>query len=101
MTLREWLETRTPAPPPRLLHRIVEVLGADATADANADVLVGAAARLLRELTARPTLARDSALDLLTVDALVTYSLECAAASPETLVDATTSAIERLGALVE
>ena len=101
MTLREWLETRTPAPPPRLLHRIVEVLGADATADANADVLVGAAARLLRVLTARPTLARDSALDLLTVDALVTYSLECAAASPETLVDATTSAIERLGALVE
>lgn len=101
MTLREWLETRTPAPPPRLLHRIVEVLGPDAAADANADVLVGAAARLLRELTARPTLARDSALDLLTVDALVTYSLECAAASPETLVDATTSAIGRLGALVE
>jgi hypothetical protein len=99
--LREWLETRRPAPPPRLLHRIVEVLGPDATADANADVLVGAAARLLRELTARPTLARDSALDLLTVDALVTYSLECAAASPETLVDATTSAIGRLGALVE
>ncbi|HEV8214612.1 MAG TPA: hypothetical protein VGP95_02225 [Gemmatimonadaceae bacterium] len=101
MILREWLETRRPAPPPRLLHRIVEVLGPDATAEANADVLVGAAARLLRELTARPTLARDSALDLLTVDALVTYSLECAAASPETLVDATTSAIGRLGALVE
>jgi hypothetical protein len=99
--LREWLETRTPAPPPRLLHRIVEVLGPDATADANADVLVGAAARLLRELTARPTLARESALDLLTVDALVTYSLECAAASPETLVDATTNAIGRLGALVK
>jgi hypothetical protein len=99
--LREWLETRRPAPPPRLLHRIVEVLGPDATADANADVLVGAAARLLRELTERPMLARDSALDLLTVDALVTYSLECAAASPETLVDATTSAIGRLGALVE
>ena len=101
MILREWLETRTPAPPPRLLQRIVEVLGPDATAEASADVLVGAAARLLSELTARPSLTRDSALDLLTVDALVTYSLECAAASPDTLVDATTRAIERLGAIAE
>ena len=101
MILREWLETRTPAPPPRLLHRIVEVLGPDAAAEASSDVLVGAAARLLRELTDRPTLTRDSALDLLTVDALVTYSLECAAASPDTLVDATTRAVGRLGAIVE
>ena len=65
MILREWLETRTPAPPPRLLQRIVEVLGPDAAAEASSDALVGAAA------------------------------------SPDTLVDATTRAIERLGAIVE
>jgi hypothetical protein len=98
--LRQWLETRTPAPPPRLLHRIVEVLGPDTEAETSADLLVRAAERLLRELTARTTLGRDSALDLLTVDALVTYAFEYAAASPDTLRDATTRAIARLGAVV-
>ena len=100
MILREWLETRTPAPPPRLLHRIVEVLGADANSEATPSTLVDSAQRLLRELTEQTTLARDAALDLLTVDALVTYAFECAAASPDTLLDATTRAIERLGAIV-
>jgi hypothetical protein len=99
--LREWLETRTPAPPPRLLQRIVEVLGPDAESEANWRAMVDAGERLLRELTAGRTLGRESALDLLTVDALVTYALECAAASPDTFVDATTRAMERLGSVVE
>jgi hypothetical protein len=99
--LREWLETRTPAPPPRLLQRIVEVLGPSANVEASPAVMVDAAERLLRDLTARSTLARDSALDLLTVDALVTYAFECAALSPDSLLDATTRAIERLGAVAE
>ena len=98
MILREWLETRTPAPPSRLLHRIVEVLGPGANGEAAPDVLVGAAERLLRDLTSQASLARESALDLLTVDALVTYAFELAAASPDTLLDATARAIERLGA---
>lgn len=100
MILREWLETRTPAAPPRLLHRIVEVLGPDANAEASSGVLADAGERLLRELTERTTLGRDAALDLLTVDALVTYAFECAAASPDTLLDATRRGIERLGAIV-
>jgi len=62
-------------------------------------VLVDAAERLLRELTTQASLGRDSALDLLTVDALVTYAFEYAAASPESLLAATTDAIERLGAV--
>ena len=99
MILREWLETRTPAPPPRLLHRIGEVLGPSANAEATSTVLVDAAERLLRDLTSQPALGRDSALDLLTVDALVTYAFECAAASPDTLLDTTTQAIERLSAV--
>ena len=100
MILHEWLETRTPAPPPPLLQRIVEVLGSDANAEASSRVLVDAAERLLRELIAQRTLGRESALDLLTVDALVTYAFECAAASPGTLLDATTQAMERLGSVV-
>jgi hypothetical protein len=99
--LQEWLETRTPAPPPRLLHRIVQVLGSDTKTEVRYSVLLDAAERLLRDLTAHPTLARDSALDLLTVDALVTYAFEYAAASPDALLDATTKGIERLGSVVE
>jgi hypothetical protein len=99
--LLEWLETRNPAPPPRLLHRIVDLLGPAVNSEASSDTFVAAAERLLRELSARPTLARDSALDLLAVDALVTYAFECAADSPDTLLDATTRAIERLGAIAE
>jgi hypothetical protein len=45
------------------------------------------------------TLGRDSALDLLTVDALTTYAFECAASSPDMLLAATTDAIQRLGAV--
>ena len=101
MTLREWLETRTPAPPPRLLQRIVEVLGPNAKAEASSEVLVDTAGRLLRDLTTQRTLGRESALDLLTVDALVTYAFECAADSPDTLLDATARAMERLGSFVE
>lgn len=99
MILREWLETRTPAPPPRLLHRIVEVLGPSGNTEATSTALLDAAERLLRELTSQPTLGRDSALDLLTVDALVTYAFEYVAATPEGLLDATNHAIERLGAI--
>jgi hypothetical protein len=97
--LLEWLETRTPAPPPRLLRRIVDVLGPGATVEAISEVLVDAAERLLRDLTMQPTLGRDSALDLLTVDALVTYAFELAATTPDDFLDATTRAIERLGAV--
>lgn len=100
MTLLEWLETRTPAPPPRLFQRIVEVLGSAARVEVSSDVLIDAAERLLRQLTTQRTLARDSALDLLTVDALVTYAFECAAASPDTLQSATAKAMERLGSVV-
>ena len=52
-----------------------------------------------RELLARPTTGRESALDLLTVDALVTYALEAAASSPESLPMLTTDAMTRLAAV--
>ena len=100
MILLEWLETRTPAPPPRLFQRIVEVLGSEAGVEVSSTILVGAAERLLRQLTTQRTLARDSALDLLTVDALVTYAFEYAATSPDTLRHTTTMAMERLGSIV-
>jgi hypothetical protein len=79
---------------------MVDVLDSDLAREPTPDVLLSAAERLLRELTSRPSLGRDSALDLLTVDALTTYAIECAAAAPATLLDVASAATERLGAIV-
>jgi hypothetical protein len=47
----------------------------------------------------RSTTGRESALDLLTVDALVTYALEAAATTPGSLPELTTNAMTRLAAV--
>ncbi|MGH7619831.1 MAG: hypothetical protein ACREPM_21670 [Gemmatimonadaceae bacterium] len=101
MTIREWLDEREPAPPARLRARIDEVLGNNAqrpVADAP-DQSVAAAEALLRDLLARPTAGRESALDLLAVDALVTYAFEAAATDPNTLAALADAAMTRLAAL--
>jgi len=61
---------------------------------------VSAASELLHDLLERPSAGRDSALDLLTVDALVTYAFEAAAAEPERLPDYAADAMTRLAATV-
>ena len=101
MTLGAWLRERTPAPPARLLARVEESLGKHVDDDAAAapQLCIAAAERLLTELLRRPTTGRESALDLLTVDALVTYALEAAAPSPESLPRLTTDAMTRLAAV--
>jgi hypothetical protein len=98
VTLRAWLRERTPLPPPRLAARIEETLGdrceqdeADAT-----EHCVSAADELLRNLMSRPSAGRESALDLLTVDALTTYAFEAASANPSSLDGRATNAMIRL-----
>ncbi|MDB4876246.1 MAG: hypothetical protein JWM41_2692 [Gemmatimonadetes bacterium] len=59
---------------------------------------IDAADELLRDLLSRPSAGRDSALDLLTVDALVTYAFEAAATEPEMLVRRANDAMARLAA---
>ena len=100
MTLHEWLHEREPAPPPRLAARIDEVLGARGDEDSRDVSLLclHAAEELLTELAARRSAGRESALDLLTVDALVTYAFEAAADSPATLESTATTAMIRLAA---
>jgi hypothetical protein len=97
VTLESWLRDRTPAPPPRLAARISEVLGDRAAHPATEahELCLDAAVALLRELLARPT-GRESALDLLTVDALVTYSFEASASEPAKLHARAISAMSRL-----
>ena len=102
MTVGSWLRDRTPAPPPRLAERIVDVLGERASRDVNEapEVCVAAATDLLRDLLARPT-GRESALDLLTVDALVTYAFEAAASEPTSLEARAAQAMTRLSLVTQ
>ena len=100
MRLREWLHEREPAPPARLGARIDEVLGArgEATDGRVSAHCLDAAEELLTELVGRSSAGRESALDLLTVDALVTYAFESATDSPSTLEATAAAAMVRLAA---
>ena len=103
MTVAEWVRTRRPAAPPALAARIADVLGASTGDEASTAPgrCMDAAERLLVDLLAQPAAGRESALDLLTVDALVTYAFEAAADEPLLLEDRAMRAmldIARLGA---
>jgi hypothetical protein len=98
VTLGAWLAERSPAPPPRLEERIHEALGPRVHFDAGQapSLCIDAATDLLRELLGRPSSGRESALELLAVDALVTYAFEAAASNPSSLADVATRAMMRL-----
>ncbi|HVX40147.1 MAG TPA: hypothetical protein VHB25_11280 [Gemmatimonadaceae bacterium] len=100
MTLRAWLRDRSAPPPARLAARIDAVLGARAEEDATraAESCLDAAEDLLRDLLARPSAGRDAALDLLTIDALVTYGFEAAAREPAAVEARARAAMQRLAA---
>jgi hypothetical protein len=100
VTLSDWLRQRTPTPPPELSARIEQTLGERCGADASAApaFCIAAAHELLRELSSRPSAGRESALDLLTVDALVTYAFEAASADPDSLAARAEDAMTRLAA---
>ena len=78
MTLAQWLDQRQPVPPPALRSRIDAALGSDLHASAAdpSETLLAAGERLVRALLADEATTRDSALDLLAADALVTYAFE-------------------------
>ena len=102
MTVAHWLSTQSPEPPAELLAHIVAVLGADARrpVEETANVCLAVAARRLQELVTAGRFERESALDLLCVDALVTFAFEHASASAGKDLDRfSDEAIMRLGAL--
>jgi hypothetical protein len=100
VTVSSWLEARTAAPPPLLAARIAEALGsgADAPRAELPERCVDAGDALLRDLLGRSSSGRDLALDLLTVDALVTYAFEAASDEPATLLSRADVAMRRLAA---
>lgn len=102
MTVAEWITSREPRPPAALLARIHAALGADAgrPAEDTANICVAVAARELQALVDTGRFERDSALDLLAVDALVTFAFEHASTTARTdLGRLSGEAIMRLGAL--
>lgn len=63
------------------------------------EALLSTAESVLAELLALDCAARDRALDLLAVDALVTYAFEAATESPDSLAARATDAMSMIAAL--
>ena len=101
MTVAEWLDRRTPEPPAVLRARVEAALRDSLARDAihMPDVCLGAAERLIETLLRTDCTARESALDLLTADALVTYAFEAAGEAPAELAARAEDAMTRIAAL--
>ena len=84
MTVREWVEQRSTQVPAPLIARVTELLGTDANQTANlaGAVCLAAAQRALEQLLVSGRYGRDSALDLLAVDALTTFAFEHVSEAP-------------------
>ncbi len=100
-TIGDWLLAVDPTPPPALAARLASALQpyAGERADRAPEACLDAGERLLDELLASGSTSRGSALDLLTVDALVTYAFQAAADAPERLEARAARAMARLAAL--
>lgn len=97
--LSAWLHARAPVPPPQLAARMDAMTARVADRDPSADVLLAAAEAAMAALLRNGCLTRDAALDLLAVDALVTYAFEAAADDPESLEDGAARALARIAML--
>ena len=101
MTVGEWLHARTPRPPAALTARL-EVVLADSLREPSErvpEMFLAAAERVVAELLRNDNTSRDSALDLLTADALLTYAFEAAGREVSTISQRATEAMTRIAAL--
>ena len=101
MTVGEWLRTRLPQPPAALMGRLSDVLGPDLglPAEQAPEVCLRAGERLAAELLGNNSTSRESALDLLTADALVTYAFEAASSTPSEIDARAAAAMMRIAAI--
>lgn len=86
MTDPDWVARLEPAPPEELATAIRNSLN-ERTETPSAEDLLEAAEHLLDRLLRTDCETRSSALDLLTVDALITHALEIGARDPKLLED--------------
>jgi hypothetical protein len=100
MNALTWLESRTPAAPEPLLARVRLAVGECTAGDADPyAACLTAAEELLEQILNREAAGRETALDLLTVDALITYAFEAAAEDVPSLDRRSVHAMRSLGAL--
>lgn len=100
-TVSQWLHALSPPPPPVLLARLVDLLepyGGESVSRVP-DICVDVGEELLTSLLASGSTSRACALDLLAVDALVTYAFQAAADAPEQFEARAASAMSRIAAL--
>ncbi len=103
MNVRDWLHSRTPRPPNALTDRLdalLDDLGLN-NAPSIPAALEQARDRLLGDLLGRQASARESALDLLAADALMTYTMELAAHEIGTLDTQAQVAMSRISAILD
>jgi hypothetical protein len=83
VTVAEWISARSSRAPAELSRQVLQSLGVDAQLDSSETgrACIEAARRSLSALVTERRFDRDSALDLLAVDALTTWAFEHAAAS--------------------
>jgi hypothetical protein len=101
VTVADWLATRTPEPPAELAERVRRALGPmlERSAREVPDAALAAAEAMLRELRRDGCACRAQALDLLAVDALVTYAFEAASEEPDALAARADAAMRRIAEL--
>lgn len=83
MTVRDWIARRSSLVPTALTDRVLLALGddADESDSRTGELCVAAAVRSLEGLLSANRYARESALDLLAIDALAAYGFEHASQS--------------------
>ncbi len=87
LTVGLWLATLQPAPPPALAGRLARALSefAGLPGDRVPEACLDAGEQLLGELLSSGATTRSSAVNLLAIDALMTYAFQSAADEPERL----------------
>lgn len=100
-TVGGWFDALTPAPPHGLRVRLATLLEPFASLPVQQapEACLEAGERLLDALLASGATSRETALDLLAVDALVTYAFQSAADEPSLLEARATRALARIAAL--
>ncbi|HVS61108.1 MAG TPA: hypothetical protein VHE82_10495 [Gemmatimonadaceae bacterium] len=95
MSDSDWLSQLDPAPPEELATAMRNALS-DATKNPTAEELLEAAERALDKVLRTDCETRASALDLLTVDALMTHALRVATTDPKAPEDFPEQALSRI-----
>jgi hypothetical protein len=101
MTLAGWLDARRPVPPPALRARIDAALADSLELDEReaCEACLRAGERVVEVLLRDNATTRDSAIDRLAADALVTYAFEAASDRPSELASLAAVAMARIAAL--